>query len=66
MTRIVDEVLHGIEIFIHRSERLPYEVTTHEIKWEKYEEVQCEKSENITDDIIDRVSSFSKKYCKCF
>ncbi len=62
---IVDEVMHGIEIVIDWFQRLAYEVSAHEIKRQKYEEIEREKADNITDDVVDRIASLSEKYRKC-
>lgn len=61
MSRIVDKVLHTVEVVIDRTERLSYKVSSHEVKWYQYQYIEREKSEDITDDIIDRVSTLSKK-----
>ncbi len=57
MSSIVDKVMHSIYVLTDRFERLTDKISPHEVEGNKYEDVEHEKTENISQNILEWISS---------
>lgn len=62
MPSIMDELRHNVHIHPNRLEYFSHEMPSQKPKRKKDEYIHHHKSENISNDIIDRISRFSYKY----